>query len=281
MRASFDERLKKTINDPTKQDRVRKEMAAEVERVKTKVIKFDGKKTGYDVSIVDQEFLHDTSESMLVAKEELNTRYFFFTGDRLYKMFLAFDKEMLQGKSFRDFGQLMQARFGKAREVNVEEKTKAGVKVKLDHFIWGAKSGRHVAPGGSLGVLRRVLSGDLRRQGGEPSRTRFASSAPAPSARTTWSNRSPPSRPTIAIPTTTCSIRSRARRSSSRAKSRAADIVVPSPTPSVRAPTPAEVNRRGAAEKSDKRSRKDDDKERTTRPKPAGKPGDETKGLAL
>ncbi len=141
VRASFQERLDKSANDPTRNDRLRKEMVADTEKLKGKVIKFDDQKTGYDVSIVDQEFLRNAGESMLVAKEDTATRYFFFSSDRLYKMFLAFDKDILQGKSFRDFGKLMQKRFGKAREVNVQEKSKAGVRTKLDHFIWSAKDG--------------------------------------------------------------------------------------------------------------------------------------------
>src|SRR5204863_1286759 len=98
IRANYDERIKKTAQDPSRQDRVRKDMMAEVEKVKDKVIKFDGQKTGYDVSIIDQEFLHGMGESMLMTKEETATRYFFFSDGRLYKMFIAFDKEMLQGK---------------------------------------------------------------------------------------------------------------------------------------------------------------------------------------
>lgn len=141
VRESYEDKLAKTANDPSKHDRLRKEMHGEVEKVKTKVVKFDGQKTGYDVSIIDQEFLHNAGESMLVAKEENADRYFFFKDDRLYKMFIAFDKEMLQGKTFREFGQAMQARFGKAKEVTVSEKTKAGVKVKLDHLVWPNKGG--------------------------------------------------------------------------------------------------------------------------------------------
>jgi hypothetical protein len=141
VRASFQERLDKSANDPTRNDRLRKEMVGEVEKVGGKLVKFDEQKTGYDVSIVDREFLRNAGESMLVAKEETATRYFFFQNDRLYKMFLAFDKDILQGKSFRDFGKLMQKRFGKAKEVTVQENTKAGTRVKLDHFIWGSKDG--------------------------------------------------------------------------------------------------------------------------------------------
>ncbi len=141
VRAAYQDRLNKSANDPTRNDRLRKEMMTEQEKVKNSLVKFDEQKTGYDVSIVDREFLRNAGESMLVAKEESATRYFFFDNNQLYKMFLAFDKEILQGKSFREFGKLMQKRFGKAREVTVEDRTKAGVRVKLDHFIWSSKGG--------------------------------------------------------------------------------------------------------------------------------------------
>jgi hypothetical protein len=140
--ASYEDRLKKTANDPTKQDRVRKEMMAEEEQVKkNSLVKFDGQKTGYDVSIIDQEFTHGNHESMLVGKDANASRYFFFVDDRLYKMYIAFDKDMLSGKEFRQFGQMMQARFGKAREVFVDERSKAGVTHKLDHYEWATKGG--------------------------------------------------------------------------------------------------------------------------------------------
>jgi hypothetical protein len=139
---TFEERLKKTATDPARQDRVRKEMRAETEKArKHSLVKFEGQKSGYDVSIIDQEFGHNVGESMLVAKEDNASRYFFFVSDRLYKMFVAFDKDMLEGKTFKDFGQLMQARFGKAKEIFIDERTKSGVNHKLDHYIWSTKAG--------------------------------------------------------------------------------------------------------------------------------------------
>jgi hypothetical protein len=141
VRSSFDEKIKQTAQDPSRQDRVRKDMMAQVDKVKDKYIKFDGQKTGYDVSIIDQEFLHSMGESMLMAKEQTATRYFFFSGERLYKMFIAFDKDILEGKAFRDFGAIMQAQYGKAKEVNIEQRTKAGVRIQLDHYVWSSKSG--------------------------------------------------------------------------------------------------------------------------------------------
>jgi hypothetical protein len=289
VRASYEERLKKTLNDPTKQDRVRKEMAAEVERVKTKLVKFDGQKTGYDVSIIDQEFLHGTNESMLATKEELNTRYFFFANDRLYKMFLAFDKEMLQGKSFREFGQLMQARFGKAREVNVEERTKAGVKVKLDYFIWGSKSGdmlRLVDRSEFYDVFCLVIyDGKVAEKQDEVRKARAKNvrkDSLVEAVTTQPSNDRDPNDNVLDKITGKETLKPGERR--------AADIVVPSqtPMPKVHAPTPAEINRHGGGgaseEKAEKHSGKakkesgDDDEPKKPTP---GKPLDETKGLPL
>jgi len=52
---------------------------------------------------------------MLYMKEPKSTRYFFFDHDSLYKMFIAFDKEMLLGKNFKDFGAAMQGSSARRR----------------------------------------------------------------------------------------------------------------------------------------------------------------------
>lgn len=141
LRASYEERLQKSANDPTRNDRVRKELQAEIEGIKRKYVKFEGQKSGYDVSIIDQEFAQKTGESMLVAKEDNATRYYFFANEGLYKMFVAFDKEILAGKSFLEFGKLMQARFGRGQEIFGQRHVKGGTERVLDHYLWTTKAG--------------------------------------------------------------------------------------------------------------------------------------------
>lgn len=141
IQASYADKLKSAANDPMRDRELRKQLREEIAGLKGKYVKFDGQRTGYDVSIIDQEFGQGTGESMMTAKEANATRYFFFNDEKLYKMFVAFDKEMLQGKGFAEFGALMQSRFGKAKEVFVEEKQKGGVTRKLDHYEWSSKSG--------------------------------------------------------------------------------------------------------------------------------------------
>jgi len=135
-------RVKEAAQDPGKQQRLHEEMDREINAVKKSYSKFENTKTGWDVSIVGSEFQQNTGEALLVTKEEVWTRYFFFFEDGLYKMFLAFNKDALGGKSFTDFGKSLEARYGRAREVYRDEKMKGGVRHLLDHFEWSASTDR-------------------------------------------------------------------------------------------------------------------------------------------
>jgi hypothetical protein len=124
--------------DPGKQQRLRDEMTREINAVKKSYTKFEGQKSGWDVSIVGPEFQQGTSEAVLVTKEDQWTRYFFFFEDGLYKMFLAFNKDALQGKGFMDFGRSLEAKYGNAKAVYRDEKSKGGMTHILDHYVWAA-----------------------------------------------------------------------------------------------------------------------------------------------
>ena len=102
--SKYEARVAQASQDPGKQQRVRDEMMRETNAAKKSYLKFEGQKSGWDVSIVGPEFQQGTSEAVLVTKEDQWTRYFFFFEDGLYKMFLAFNKDALGGKSFQEFG---------------------------------------------------------------------------------------------------------------------------------------------------------------------------------
>lgn len=138
----YEPRVTQAAQDPGKQQRIREEKDREINAVKKSYTKFEGQKSGWDVSIVGPEFQQNTGEAVLVTKEDLWTRYFFFFEDGLYKMFLAFNKDSLEGKSFQDFGKGMEARYGRAKEVTRDDKVKGGVKRTLDHYEWSAGADR-------------------------------------------------------------------------------------------------------------------------------------------
>jgi hypothetical protein len=132
-------RIEAAAADPGMQQRVRDEQDKEIKAVTKSLTRFEGQKTGWDVSIIGPEFQQNTGEAVVVAKEDIFTRYFFFFEGGLYKMFLAFNKDVIEGKSFRDFGKGMEAKYGHAKEVYRDERTNGGMRHLLDHYEWIAR----------------------------------------------------------------------------------------------------------------------------------------------
>jgi len=139
--AKYEARVDKARQDPGLQQRIRDELQRELTAVKKSYTKFEGQKTGWDVSIIGPEFQQNTSEAVLVTKEDVWTRYFFFFEDGLYKMFLAFNKDAIGGKSFQEFGKSMESKYGNGREVYRDDKARGGVTHRLDHYEWAAGGG--------------------------------------------------------------------------------------------------------------------------------------------
>jgi hypothetical protein len=140
----FKPQITKSQSDPQFQQRVRDQMVKEIAAVKKSYTKFEGQKSGWDVSIIGQEFSQNTGEAVLVSKEDTWTRYFFFFEDGLYKMFLAFNKDALAGKNFQDFGKSMESKYGRAKEVYRDDKVHGGIRHALDHFEWSAPGGERL-----------------------------------------------------------------------------------------------------------------------------------------
>jgi hypothetical protein len=139
--ARYQDRIDGAKADPGKQQRIRDEREKETKGVKASFTKFEGQKTGWDVSIIGSEFAQNNGEAVIPLKEDVWTRYFFFFEDRLAKIFIAFNKEAIGDKSFRDFGKEMAAKYGNPREVYRDEKQRGGMKRVLDHFEWAVSAG--------------------------------------------------------------------------------------------------------------------------------------------
>lgn len=113
----YEERFKNTT-DIAAQDRLRKEKKAELARSSGSYTVFEGKRTGWDVSIVEDEFAHNTGESMLERWENQGgknqRRFFFFHDGKLWKMFVSLDVSILpeDKKNFTTFQSVMQGKYG-------------------------------------------------------------------------------------------------------------------------------------------------------------------------
>ncbi|HEY6876814.1 MAG TPA: hypothetical protein VI299_02300 [Polyangiales bacterium] len=95
------------------EDKQRAKQKDELSKLKASLVEFNGKKTGWDVSFLKGEFTHHNSESMFVVSDDNSENYYFFIQDRLWKWYKAFKADAFEGKSFDQFGQAIEARFGK------------------------------------------------------------------------------------------------------------------------------------------------------------------------
>lgn len=141
--ASYKDTVEKYKTDPTRSDKVRDQIKGEKNTVAKSYVKFDGTNPAWSTSIIDEEFVPNNGESMLVYRDDKSKskRYFFFSGEALYKMYVAFDKEVVAGKSFMQFGDLMQQKYGKAQTV-YREVALHGMKDKiLDSYQWRSAQG--------------------------------------------------------------------------------------------------------------------------------------------
>jgi hypothetical protein len=114
----FEEKIKATT-DVAAQDKLRKEKKAELARTSSTYVVFNGKKTGWDVSIIENEFAHGTGESMMERWEndggKNNRRFFFFKDEKLWKMYISLDVSMIpeEKRNFETFKGVMEGQYGK------------------------------------------------------------------------------------------------------------------------------------------------------------------------
>jgi gas vesicle protein len=97
------------------EDKYRAKMREELGRLKSSLVEFDGRKTGWDVSFLKGEFTHHNGESMFVVNDENSQNYYFFINGKLWKWYKAFNASAFQGKSFEQFSQAVQGRYGKGQ----------------------------------------------------------------------------------------------------------------------------------------------------------------------
>ncbi len=109
-------------SDVYQQDKLRRERDQEIERIGDSYQEFKGETTGWDVSVIDDQFVHETGESMLNYWEPLKNRnerrFFFFVDDRLYKMVVTIDASTIEKsrRKFDVFRPVLEGRYGTGRE---------------------------------------------------------------------------------------------------------------------------------------------------------------------
>jgi hypothetical protein len=116
--ARYDDQIKETT-DTAAQDQLRRDKRNEVNRLQQSYVSFDaGKPSPWDVSIVEDEFAHNTGEAMLERWENQGgknqRRFFFFFDGKLWKMFISLDVSILpeDKQNFETFRSTMERIYG-------------------------------------------------------------------------------------------------------------------------------------------------------------------------
>ncbi len=134
----YADKIKET-NDVYQQDKIRLQKKNALKKIRSSYREFKGAKTGWDVSIIDDQFAHNTGEAMLVywennADGKDQRRFFFFHDGELYKMFITLDTSMLpEGqRSFEFFKGLMTKRYGAGKIVTEKKRSGEEIPVLVD-----------------------------------------------------------------------------------------------------------------------------------------------------
>ena len=98
------------------EDRFRRDMADEIRRLRESYVRFEGARTGWDLSFLRGEFTHGNRESMLVFRDGNSQNFFLFMRGRLWKWYKGFDASVFHGQSFAQFAGAVQGRFGQAAD---------------------------------------------------------------------------------------------------------------------------------------------------------------------
>jgi hypothetical protein len=98
------------------EDKLRAKMKDELAKLKSSIVDFNGKKTGWDVSFLKGEFTHHNSESLFVVSDDTSENYYFFIQNKLWKWYKAFKAEAFAGKSFDQFAAAIQDKFGPSQK---------------------------------------------------------------------------------------------------------------------------------------------------------------------
>ena len=105
-------------------------------------VEFTGKgESPWNVSIIDREFDHKNDEAMFWTWENDKDsgmdqrRFYFFVDGKLWKMFIQFNADLFDGKTFADFQAVMEKRYGDGA---VEMRKNRDGTEEFDFIYWKA-----------------------------------------------------------------------------------------------------------------------------------------------
>ena len=132
--ARYQDRLEVAAGDTLAIDRILREKTEEFKTVKKTFTRFTGQRTGYESSLISRDFDAAGDEAVLVVEQEDAQRYYFFKGDQLWKVLLAYNSSVSSRVPFDDFLKKVKGAYGGA--LHVEWYTPKGGTKRVRSATW-------------------------------------------------------------------------------------------------------------------------------------------------
>lgn len=100
------------VRDPIQIDRMRRESDERYRAIADSAETFDGARTGYEVSVIQDEVRVGAGQSMFAVRDEYSINYFVFADDALAKVIVTFDQASLDFLGFEAFVGRLEAALG-------------------------------------------------------------------------------------------------------------------------------------------------------------------------
>ncbi|MCB9522221.1 MAG: hypothetical protein H6702_02425 [Myxococcales bacterium] len=132
--ARFEKRFDAARGDTFAIDRLMRERRDEVKAVEDTLVNFAGGRSGYEASIVADEYRTNAGESMLRIDDAAAQRYYFFKDGALWKIVVAYNTTVTRSVKFTDFVKQVKGKNG--RPTDMEWATPPGGTRTLKKAIW-------------------------------------------------------------------------------------------------------------------------------------------------
>ncbi|MCA9527672.1 MAG: hypothetical protein KC549_15395, partial [Myxococcales bacterium] len=120
LEARYDERLRKA--DTLDVDRILRLKRADLKQIKDSLVRFDGQRTGFEASIVAEDFRSGNGEAMLKVEDGPAQRYFFFKDEQLWKVLVIYSSNVARQLDFAGFVGQVEGKRGKAASRQMDPK---------------------------------------------------------------------------------------------------------------------------------------------------------------
>ncbi|MCU0665397.1 MAG: hypothetical protein MUC50_24110 [Myxococcota bacterium] len=116
VRAAYADQLKQA-GGLVEEDRIRGDMLRDIAKLKKSYVEFKGQRTGFEGSLIENEFSHNNNESMLMWDGGKYVEYMFFFDGRFWKRLRAFRKDQINNLDFDAYVGTLTNRFGQGKEI--------------------------------------------------------------------------------------------------------------------------------------------------------------------